>query len=332
MRILVTGASGFLGGYVVEALVKGRHQVVALVRDGSDTLFLDYLGVEMRKGDLTDPGSLDRAVKGVDAVIHLAAYYTFSGKRELYQRVNVQGTKDLMESMLRQGVRRLIYCSTTEVIGPTSGGPADEGSPCRPYYEYGRSKLRAEQLIQEHGGRGIDFTIIRPAGIYGPRNLDDVSYWFITTFAGPFASKFVIGDGKKVLMFVHVEDVVQGFLAALERPQASIGQTYIVSDSRAYSYEEIYGIMAGIFHKPPPRTHLPIWLAKAMVAPVQLLNLVRGRENFLWRVSTMDTFRFDREYSIAKARRELGYEPRHPLPEGLRETAEWYREQGYIKH
>ena len=331
MRVLVTGASGFLGGHLVEALVKSKHQVAALVRERSDTHFLDHLGVELRKGDLTDPMSLERAVKGVDAVVHLAAYYTFSGKKELYQRINLQGTKYLLEAMLVNNVRRLVYCSSTEAIGPTKNGAADESSPCHPYYEYGRSKLEVEQHIQRSASRGIDYTIIRPSGIYGPRNIDDVSYWFITSFANSVASKMIIGDGKKVLMFVHVEDVVQGFVQALQRPQVSIGQTYIVSDVRAYSYEEIYAIMAKIFHKEPPKRHIPVWLAKVMVAPVQGFNYLRRKPNFIWRISTMDTFKFDRNYSIAKARQELGYEPQHALPEGLKETADWYREEGYIK-
>jgi nucleoside-diphosphate-sugar epimerase len=122
VKVLVTGASGFLGGHLVEELVKRGHQVVALVRESSDTLFLDYLGVEMRRGDLTDPPSLERATRGVEAVIHLAAYYTFSGKRQQYQRINVQGTRDLLEAMLANHVRRLIYCSSTEAIGPTGEG------------------------------------------------------------------------------------------------------------------------------------------------------------------------------------------------------------------
>jgi nucleoside-diphosphate-sugar epimerase len=132
-------------------------------------------------------------------------------------------------------------------------------------------------------------------------------------------------------MFVHVGDVVQGFVSALERPEVSIGQIYIISDVRAYSYEEIYNIMADIFDKQPPRTHIPVWLAKVMVAPVQGINYLRRKPNFIWRISTMDTFRFNRSYSSVKARRDLGYEPRHPLPAGLRETAAWYREEGLIK-
>jgi dihydroflavonol-4-reductase len=330
LKVLVTGATGFLGGHLVEGLLRKGHEVVAMARQGSDVRLLERLQVEIRRADLSDMDSLQRAVQGTDAVVHLAAYYTFSGKKEMYEKVNVQGTSNLLQAMLRAGVRKMVYCSTTEVMGPTPDGMADESSECHPYYEYGRSKLRVEQLVREAETKGIEHVILRPSGIYGPRNLEDVSYWFITTFANSIASKFIIGDGKKVLQFVHVSDAVQGFILALENFQGAKGRTYIITDSRAYSYEEIYEIMARIFNKKPPRLHVPIALAKVMVAPVQLVNWIRRKPNFIWRVGTMNTFKVDRNYSIERAGKELGYEPRYALPQGLEETAVWYKENGYI--
>jgi len=331
LKVLVTGSTGFVGGHLVEALVQRDHYVVAMARQESDVGFLKRIHVEIRRANMNDPDSLQKALVGVDTVVHLAAYYTFSGTMEMYEKVNVQGTKNLLEAMRQTGVRRIVYCSTTEVIGPTPNGIADESSACHPYYEYGRSKLKAEGLIREAGAQGIQHVILRSSGIYGPRNLDDVSYWFITTFANSVASNFIIGDGKKVLQFVHVSDVVHSFISALENFDAVKDRTYIISDSKAYSYEEIYAIMARILGKKPPRLHIPIPLAKVMVAPVQLFNGIRRKPNFIWRVSTMDTFKVDRNYSIAKARAELGYEPEHSLPEGLAETVGWYKENGYIR-
>jgi dihydroflavonol-4-reductase len=330
LKVLVTGATGFLGGHLVEELVRQGHGVVAMARKGSDTKLLEKLGVEVRRADLNDVDSLQRAVKGTDVVVHLAAYYTFSGKKEMYEKINVQGTRNLLEAMAKADVRMIVYCSSTEAMGPTQGGTADESAECHPYYEYGRSKLKAEQAVREASAKGIEHVILRPSGIYGPRNVDDVSYWFIITFAKSIASKFIIGDGKRVLQFVHISDVVQGFMLALNYLQRAKGKTYIITDSRAYSYEEIYGIMAKIFGKEPPRLHIPVAIAKAMVAPVQLVNWMRRKPNFIWRVSSMDTFKVDRNYSIERARRELGYEPRHPLPQGLEETANWYKENGYL--
>jgi nucleoside-diphosphate-sugar epimerase len=216
-------------------------------------------------------------------------------------------------------------------MGPTPDPPAGEDSPCKPNYEYGRSKLRSENLIQEYQKKGILFTIIRPSGIYGPRNLDDVSFWFITSFANTLLSKIIVGDGKRSLQFAHVEDVVQGFLLALKKQEISIGKIYFITDSRAYSYEEIYVILATIFGKDPPKRHVPVLLAKVFAAPVQAFNWLRMKQDFIWRIDSMNTFQVDRWYSIERAQKELGYQPKHSLPEGLKETANWYRANGYVK-
>jgi nucleoside-diphosphate-sugar epimerase len=216
-------------------------------------------------------------------------------------------------------------------LGSTTDLPAREDSPCRPSYEYGRSKLRSEQLIQEYQSKGIEFTIVRPSGIYGPRNVDDVSYWFFTAYANTSLSKIIVGNGQRKLQYAHVEDVVQGFVLALEKPEISRGKIYFITDSRAYSYEEIYGILANIFGKDPPKWHIGVLAAKIMTMPVQAFNWLRGKHDFVWRVDSMNTFRSDRCYSIERAQKDLGYQPKHSLPEGLKETADWYKANGYVK-
>jgi nucleoside-diphosphate-sugar epimerase len=279
---------------------------------------------------MTDQATLVEAVKGVDAVVHLAAYYTFTGDATRYEEVNVKGTKKLLDAMKSERVSRLLYCSTTEVMGPTGETPANESTPPSPVYEYGRSKLKCEKLVNEQGSFGMNCTILRPSGIYGPRNVDDVSYWFIKSFGTSSLGKMVIGDGKKLIQFVHVDDVVNGFVLALKRPEVSAGQTYIISDSRAYSYNEVYSILAKVFGRTPPRLHVPLPLAKAMVAPVEGWNRLTGKDDFIWRRTTLDTFKVHRNYSIAKAERELDYHPAHPLPQGLEETVRWYQANGIM--
>ena len=184
MKVLVTGASGFLGGsHLVELLVEKGYEVVGMVRKTSDTSLLDRLGVEKRVADLTDPSSLVKAVRGIEAVVHLGAYYTFHGKKELYELVNVQGTRNVLDACLGEGVQRFVYCSTTEAIGPVREIPAHEDHPPNPQYEYGRCKLKIESLVKGYADR-IKTTIIRPSGMYGPRNVHDISCYFITSFAG----------------------------------------------------------------------------------------------------------------------------------------------------
>ncbi|MHC1681107.1 MAG: NAD-dependent epimerase/dehydratase family protein [Methanomassiliicoccales archaeon] len=325
MRVLVTGATGFLGGHLIEELAKGPHVPVCAHRQGSDTSRIDRLGLEKVVFDLTDRDSMLQALKGMDAVVHLAAYYTFTGKKEMYDKVNVKGTGDLLEACKEAGVKRFLYCSSTEAMGPIASPPGDEDSPLDPQYEYGRSKAKAEELVRTSG---LDWTILRPSGIYGPSNVDDVAYYFITSFKG-LASKFIIGSGKNFIQFVHVKDVVQGFVKALDRP-ASVKGIYIITQARPYTYEEVYRVLANIFQQKEPRWRVSKPLAKLMMLPIEGINLLLGRENFLYRRETVESVTSDRAFKIDRARRDLGYEPVYDLPEGMAETVAWYRENGYL--
>lgn len=325
MRVLVTGATGFLGAYMTKELKDHGHEVFGTYRKGSDTSRLESIGVPLRKFDLTDAKGMKEAVGGMDAVVHLAAYYTFTGKKETYQRLNVDATSDLLDACSSEGVGRFIYCSSTEAMGPTEG-VADEDSSVRPQYDYGRSKVQAERLVRDHA---IPGTIIRPSGVYGPGNIDDISYWFITKYGRSMATKFVIGSGKNLIQFVHAADVAQGFRLALENEGAR-SRTYIISGERAHSYDEVYAMLGDITGIPAPKRHIPSSVAKAMIAPVQLINKMRGKDDFLFRTSTVDSVTQDRSYSIERARNELGYSPRYDLRDGLAETVAWYRANGFI--
>ncbi|MEM0374597.1 MAG: NAD-dependent epimerase/dehydratase family protein, partial [Sulfolobales archaeon] len=126
MKVLVTGASGFLGGYLVKRLMERGFNVRGTVRTRGKEKKLIDMGVEVVYMDLLIPETLSQAVRGVDAIIHLAAYYTFTGKKELYQKINVDGTRLLAEVALKSGVKRFIYCSSTEAIGPVENPPGNE--------------------------------------------------------------------------------------------------------------------------------------------------------------------------------------------------------------
>lgn len=329
MKVLVTGASGFLGGHLTELLTEKGIEVVAMVRKTSDTSLLDGLGLEKRVADLTDPESLEAAVRGVDAVIHLASHYTFHGKKELYELVTVQGTKNLLTACQSAGAKRFIYCSTTEAIGAVNEVPAREDHPPNPQYEYGRSKLKAESVVREFNGK-LEATIIRPSGIYGPRNLDDVSYYFITSFAkNSLPTRILIEHGSALVQFVHVKDVAQGFYLALTNPK-STGQTYFISEDRWHTYREVYETMSRITGRRPPTFNLSKFAAKTLIYPVFAAKALLGGWSFLWDPKTIDAVTADRAYSIEKAKKELGYSPRYSLERGLEETIQWYHDNGII--
>ncbi len=331
MKVLVTGASGFLGTYLIEELVSRGYVVRGMVRDLRKADYLRSLGVEVAYGDLIKHDTLPQAVKGVDAIIHLAAYYTFTGSKKMYWLVNVEGTRALAQAALKSGVRRFIYCSSTEAIGPVKDPPGDENTPPNPQFEYGRSKLLAEQAVRELSSSGLEYTIVRPSGMYGPKNVDDVAYWFITALAkGGILSKFMIGGGEYLVQFAHVRDVVQGFTLVLEKPEVSVGQTYIVSDERAYTYKEVYEMLSHLLNKEPPKIKLGPRIAKFLLTFTEIYDRLRGGENLILRRSIVDAVTTHRAYSISKAQKELGYRPQYDLRRGLEETIKWYRDNGFL--
>lgn len=327
----MTGASGFLGGYLIEELVRRGYGVRGMVRDLRKASSLRDLGVEVVYGDLTRHETLSEAVRGVDVVIHLAAYYTFTGTKKLYMLVNVDGTRALAQAALKSGVKRFIYCSSTEAIGPVKNPPGNEDTPPNPQFEYGRSKLLAEQVVKELGNSGLEYTIVRPSGMYGPRNVDDVAYWFIMTVAkGGILSKFMIGNGEYLVQFAHVRDVVQGFTLVLEKTDVSVGQTYIISDERAYTYREVYEIISQIIGKKPPKIKLSPRIAKFLLTFTEAYDRMRKGENLILRKSIVDAVTTHRAYSINKAKKELGYKPQYDLKKGLEETIKWYKDNGFF--
>jgi nucleoside-diphosphate-sugar epimerase len=329
LKVLVTGASGFLGGHLTELLTAKGFEVVAMVRKTSDTSLIDRLGLEKRVADMTDPQSLGTAVKGVDAVIHLAGYYTFHGKSELYDLVTVQGTKSILDACLHEEVARFIYCSSTEATGPVDDIPAREDHPPNPQYEYGRSKLRAECAVREYDDK-LKTTILRPSGIYGPRNLDDISYYFITSCAkNSLATRMLIDHGSAVVQFVHAKDAAQGFYLALTNAD-SIGKTYFISEDRWHTYRDVYGIISRIIGRRPPTLSLSKPAAKALIYPAFIAKSVFGEWSFLWDPKTVDAVTSNRAYSIEKAKSDLGYSPKYSLEDGLKETIQWYRDNGIV--
>jgi nucleoside-diphosphate-sugar epimerase len=330
MKVLVTGATGFLGSYVVPELVNRGHEVTGVIHNRKLNPDLEKL-METRMADLTDRASLMEATKGMDAVVHLAAYYTFFGKKELYEMVTVNGTRSLIEACLANGVRRFVYCSSTETMGPVKSPPADESAPLKPSSGYGRSKVEAERVVRESSAEGMEWTIIRPSGIYGPGNVNDVAFWFIVSFVkNSMATKFLVGGGQNLVHFVHVRDAARAFALALNSPKVSVGQIYLVSDDRAVSYRELYSMMAELCGRTPPQVSLPKTLAKVMIAPVESFNAISGRPSFMWHLSTVDAVTSDRSFTSAKAARELGYRATVGLKDGLKEALEWYRAEGYV--
>jgi len=326
MNILVTGSSGFIGSHLTRALRERGDRIVALVHSPDKAEALERTGVEVLQGDLADTPSLEGIMDGIDAVYHLAALRGEGrGPREYYRKVNVYGTRALLEEAVKSGVRHFIYVSTVGVMGWVRKLPATEEHACKPEGAYHETKLEAEKLaLRYHRKEGLPVTVIRPTITYGPRD-DGMLYKLARLITkGRFHT---IGSGENRMHLLYVENLVPALLNALEegRPR---GETYIIADPEPITLNQLVSLVARCAGAPVPRHHIPVWLAR-MAAEVSEASALIGVNPIITKQS-VDILVRDRCYSTEKARKKLVYRPAHTTEEGVKETVAWFKEHGKI--
>lgn len=328
MKVLVTGATGFIGQKLVASLVEKGHSVTALVRDARKARGLPK-GVRLVKGDMLDEASLKKAVAGNEAVIHLAAYFDFYPRNvKLLYRVNVEGTRSLLNACVGTSVRHFIYCSTTEVIGPVQHPPGKENTELRPQFDYSKSKVMAEEIVRETAGKaGFKHVIVRPTGVIGEGDF----YSGFETIEAVNDRKIPVtpGDGKKRIMYIYVDDVVRGMLAALTS-KAAANNTFILCPDAAMTFNELFKYLGECLGVEPPKRKVPTALAKLGIGLMSPFKN-RGKTTFLWHMKTVQSMDEERSYSNRKAKRLLAWSPRLTMREGLKRVIEWYFANGYLK-
>ncbi len=327
MRVLVTGASGFIGRRLVSALVDEGHEVFAFVRKTSNTQsFPD--DVEIREGNLLDVPSMEAAVKDMDAVIHLAAYFDFyPSDVDLLYRTNVDGTRDLMNACVGTTVERFIYCSTTETIGPVRYPPGNEDTELRPQFDYGQSKVLAEKVVREiTRDTGLTHVILRPTGVTGEGDLY-TGYELIKAI-NDGAIPVLPGDGEKHIMYTYVGDVVRGFVKALTSKSAE-NSTLILCPDKPMTYKEVIEFIADTLGVEPPKRRVPVSVAKLGISLLSPFKN-RGRTTFLWHAKTIESMDQERWYTNEKAKRLLNWSPEVTMQEAIRRAIKWYKENDYL--
>jgi nucleoside-diphosphate-sugar epimerase len=325
-RVLVTGANGFVGSHLVEALVAQDYQVRCLVRHSSDTTFIRHLPVEWAYGDIARGEGLEAACAGVDAVCHFAGA-TKARERETYFRVNAEGTRHLLAACERVAprLRRFVYASSVAASGPSPDGhPIDESHPPQPLTYYGQSKLQGEQFCQECADR-LPVVILRASPVYGPRERD-IYFYFQTVNRGV---KLLLGRGERRASLVFVHDLVSMTLRVLEDYRAA-GQTYFVAEGRDYDWQQISDLIAAALGKRAVRVVLPEGLVPTIAAVADLQARLTGQPALLNDQKLIELRQRYWVYSAEKARRELGFEAQYDLATGLHLTAQWYQENGWL--
>ncbi len=326
MKIALTGASGYTGGRLLERLLARGDSVIALVRAGSVTSALTSNRVEIVRGVLGSAEDAQRLVAGCDAVMHVAAVYRTAGHKDSYYReVNVLGTRKLLEASAAAGVRRFVHTSTVGVHGDVKNPPADENAPIAPSDIYQATKAEAEALAREFGrSRGLEVAIVRPAAIFGPGETRLLKV-FRSIARGRYA---VVGDGTPHYHLVYIDDLVDGFLLALTRPEAA-GETFIIGGPRSISQNDLAREVAQATGGSVWPFRLPAWPVQRLGDVVEALCVPLGLEPPIHR-RRVDFWVKNRSFSIEKARRLLGYEPKVDVTEGIARTARWYRENGWL--
>ncbi|MFN8093003.1 MAG: NAD-dependent epimerase/dehydratase family protein [Vicinamibacteria bacterium] len=327
MRVALTGASGYTGGRLLEALQRRGDEVRVLVRPSSDAgARLAAGGAAIVPGGLTDAAAIASLVEGCDAVLHVAAVYRTAGHPdEYYREVNVGGTGRLLEAAAQAGVRRFVHTSTVGVHGDVKNPPADETAPFAPGDVYQRTKAEAEALaLRYHRERGVPVAVVRPGAIYGPLETRLLKL-FRAIARGRYA---VVGDGRSLYHPVYIDDLVRGFLLALERPEA-VGESFLVCGPRYVSQDELAALVARHTGGRVLPFHVPAWPLQAAGAVVEAVCVPLGIDPPLHR-RRVDFWTKSRAFTTEKARRLLGYEPQVSLDEGIARTVASYRAAGWL--
>ncbi len=327
MKVLVTGAGGFVGGHLVDKLVERGDEVRALVQPDGDTSHLRTLtGVEIMHGDLRDAASLKCAVQGMQVVYNVAAKTGPWGLEEAYRAVNVRGLADLIHAAMDAGVQRIVHTSSITVYGHHLHGIVTEDYPYHAENNpYSRTKVAGEKLIsnlvKEYGAPVV---VVRPAWVYGSRDIASFSRFVNLVESG---KGFIIGTGNNIVPVVYVRDVAQGLIKAGDAGDQVVGRAYNIADDRRVTQAEYLNTIADALQVPHVSRKLPFSALYVAGRTAEILWQAMGRRKAAPPPLTtygVTLLGGDQRFSIERARCELGYAPEFDVKRGVAEGVRWY--------
>jgi nucleoside-diphosphate-sugar epimerase len=302
------------------------HDVVVFVRPTSDVDDLTRIGATCQVVDIKDRRAVREHVKDFEYIFHLAAAFrTEHSDLDEFWQVNAGATRNLLEAAQESGVDRFIHCSTVGVQGDIEDPPADETYRMKPGDHYQKTKAEGERIARKHFAAGLPGVVVRPAGIYGPGDRR-----FLKLFRAINHRSFpMVGKGEALYHLTYIDDLIDGFIRAARRDEA-LGEIFTIAGPQYTTIRQLVDLIADVLEKPKPKLRIPF--APVYAASVVCDKLCRSvgvspplyprRLDFFWK---------DRAFSIDKARRILDYEPKVDLKEGLTRTAEWYKQQGWLR-
>jgi len=323
MRVLITGANGFLGSALSRRMVAAGHAVRALVRPGSDLTALEGLGVERVTGDVTDAPSVQRAALGTEVVFHLAGLRR-APERTAFFRVNAEGTRTVCDAMLRAGSRRLVLAGSLAAVGPSRPDrPHVETDPFAPEEWYGESKAEAERIAL--GASGLEVTVARPPRILGPGDRENLVFFRLVKRG----IRLEIGGGPRPLSVVDVDDVVELLVLLAERPEA-VGETFFAPGPDETTLEEIQSLGAAVLGVRPRTLRLSPARLRALAAMADGFSRLTGMHLPLNRKLARQLLAPAWTCSGEKARARLGWSPRIDARTSIARSAAWYQAHGWL--
>ena len=335
MKILITGASGFIGSFIVEEALRRGMETWAAMRKSSSRQFLQDERINFIELDLNDPQQLEKQLKGknFDYVVHAAGVTKCLDQQDFF-RINTTGTKNLVRTLIKVGtpLKKFVYISSLSVFGAIREHQPykeiRETDKPNPNTNYGKSKLEAERWLRnglETKTANFPYVILRPTGVYGPRERD----YFLMAKSIKQHSDFAVGFSRQDITFVYVLDVVQAVFLACTK--GNTGRAYFLSDGKVYQSSTFSDLIRRELGNPWwIRITAPIWLLRIITYVGDKMGHITGKisalNNDKYHILRQRNWRCD----IEPARKELGYEPQYTLERGVPLTIKWYKDNGWL--
>ena len=323
-RVLVTGATGFIGSHLVDELLWKGYEVSALIRESSDLRWLRGKGVEFIYGDLLGAGKLP-PLKRVAHIFHLGGATRALRSRDFY-RTNQEGTERLIDAARNiRGLKRFVYLSSQAAAGPSlpERGQTEEDPVC-PVSPYGESKLHGEEAVLSCRDR-FHVTILRPCAIYGPR--DAYMFEIFRRISKGYIP--MVGKEPIFLSFCYVEDLVQALMLSIQRDHPS-GEIYFIADGERYSWDFFADVVSSELHVKLRKIRIPIWAAWFYAGLSDSWGLVRKKPALFHRSKCAEASQSNWVCDISKAKKKIGFRPRFHLEAGVTVTLRWYKNKGWL--